>query len=725
MNATPHVMKRIYRKILVIAMLFWLTEPLVQAQPTLAESLRKPGRLTLGGHVGQADISPQRLTVAAKLAQAARSTFVQRFNDVRVEGSQTSIRVQGKHTYWLYLHEFEGLPENEVMELSFPVSPDTRVMGYEVPDVFVGTDKDHQQRLRILYAPSSSVLGLQNGGPAMVANEAEGQASIIFPISGASAKVISMLVEDYRDTPTTRWSNDGTALYVEWHDQVDTFTFAVDDQAVTTFVLERSQGEHSQEIVSFGLEPKMEEAKTGELIGAWNMDRLVRNQFADQSTYGHPITVHGDVQHMPGLRGQGIYGASSSGVPKGTLIVPDDENKVPGTVSFGKLTLPAEVLDPIENAMTLSFWYAQPAFASKAYQGYLPLVKDLNQSVFKAEGFLDIYNSFHWSKGQMITAEGLGNHRLFGLYGPEPIRDMWSFYTFVIDGKTAQMYINGELRVEVEGKFPLAEAKRAFTEVVLMENMWGTIDEVKLYDYAFTIPMIKDEFLTGQAAEMLHLNFETDIQATAEGLSVRDAYGNLHHGMGFELVDGPVGKAIKFSKNGGQISLSHAINQGKNIQEFTYASWIKFPANYKDRSVFFDTHTGHAGIGIYLWGSRLWGRSAQNVFESETKLGEWNHVIVAYSSLDNRLTTWVNGQQAFDSSEAFPTAKGFNVSTLPYDLGSKYPIELDEVRLFNFYPDAAGVAALYAGKPVPVPTAGKRISRSQKTVVRAGVPSVK
>ena len=252
-----------------------------------------------------------------------------------------------------------------------------------------------------------------------------------------------------------------------------------------------------------------------------------------------------------------------------------------------------------------------------------------------------------------------------------------------------------------------------------MENMWGTIDDVKLYDYAFTVPMIKDEFLTGKADEMLRLSFEAGIEKTSEGLSVRDARGNLHYGTGFDLVDGPVGKAIKFSNEGGRIDLAHGINQGKNIQEFTYASWIKFPTDYKDRSSFFNTYTGHSGVEIYLWGSNLWGRCAQNIFEGKTELGEWNHVIVAYSSLENRLTTWVNGQQNFDSREAFPTAKGFNLTSLPYGLASTYPIELDEVRLLNFYPDASGVAALYAGKPVPVPTSGQRIPRSQKTVVRA------
>ncbi len=691
------------------------------------------------------------LQVQSPLADAVRTRLERAYAvpgmPETVTGSLTRVQVKGRHPYTLILERTSDLGRPVVVERAVDIPADWRIQQYDFSrggaDVLLEQGEE-RFRLRVLHA-SDQPVGVQNGGPALIERrhsfrgeagdlqKGAGQfvpseaAALVFPSYTRQPSFSFVMMENEQDVFKSKWVNEGRTLYIEWHDQVDVFTFDVDAEGQLRFVLERMRGDHADQMVSFGLEPEEKEIRTGHLIGYWSFDELQGDRYPDVSGRHHPATVSGGIQPIAGMKGQGIYGLRCEGVPAGEPVTPDADNKVPGALQFGQLTLPREVLEPVTDAMTLTFWYRQPFFTQSGFGGYIPLVSNYEgnprvttQTPFSAEGFFTLYNMWHFLGGQRITANGLGNGRLFGMYGPEQPRDTWALYAIVIDKTLARIYINGELKMEVEGKQSLAEAKRSFEEIVVMRNMWGTMDELKIYDYPQDVNQVKYEFMRSQAQELVFLDFEGGLIDRGDEQIVKDARNNPHVCEGVEIVPSVKGRGLRFGPEGGTLRMPHAINTGKQLDVLTFSAWVKTPENYKDRGTFFNTQTGHSGLDVGVWNAGLWGgASLINRIGGDLPPNIWTHVIVSYGR--NRLTVWLDGKVALDNPEAYPCEKGWNVQARPYVLSFDQPLELDEVRLLNFFPDEQHVQALLNSGPV-IPPELPNPRDLEKTLIRAEPP---
>lgn len=679
------------------------------------------GQLRINNVPGKVSVDSERMTVKSNLADVVRQNFTVKFNSrvvpLQVTGSKTTVQAKGRHPYTLYFERYSDLGREYAVESAVEIPADLKIKQYEFKyggaDLLLEHGEKNFSRFRVLNS-SENPLGVQNGGPAMIERTAYNSPEfgigklphLVFPNYTRKPSFSYLQLANEKDVFKSKWVNEGRNLYIEWNDQIDKYTIDVDEKGQLNFVFERECGENSNQIISFGLEPEEKApARDGKLIGYWSFDELQGNTCKDLSGRNNTAVVSGGIQPIAGMKGQAIYGLRCSGVPLGETIATDADNKVPGELKFGKVTLPKEVLDPITDAMTISFWYNQPEFTSKGFGGYIGQQQQQHggekQLPFAANGFLSLYNMWHFLGGQRITAAGLGNHRLFGMYGPLQQRGIWSFYTIVIDKNIARMYINGELKMETEGKISLADAKRSFEEILVMQNMWGTMDELKIYDYPLDVNQMKHEFMSSQAQEMTFLDFEKGLVSRGKNQVVKDARNNSHICENAEIVPSKNGKGLRFGPKGGKLTMPHAINSGKKLGVLTFSAWIKVPEGFKDRVNIFNTQTGHSGFEINAWTDNLWGKASQNVFGGKLGTGKWVHLIVSYGY--NRLTIWIDGQVSSDNKEVYPCSKGWDVQSRPYILSFDRPLELDEVRLLNFFPDENNVQALYKGKPVEIP----------------------
>lgn len=687
-------------------------------------NVMRPESLTIDAKDGELANTEVIAKADGELASARQMTIISNFGDEKLAGFRTVVNVAGKYPYSFVMEDYPSLGATRMVERGFPLPKGTTLAGFDygdgANDILLKRDAAPISALRILKTgtdESQLPAGMRLGGPAMVVEGGGGQQTLMIPARTGEPSLRMLTIGDVRNAPVCKWVDGGKALRVEWHDQIDVFTVERDDSGQTKFVLERQRGEHQDEVLAFGMPYTPPERATGSLLAHWSFDEVKGDRVRDVTGNGFDATMTGGVRLTPGVLGNGLDGVSAGGVKEGELVVPTPEGGLPGTLEYGALKLPGEVFQQIQDKMTLTFWYAMPPTVGNAYHAYLKHWKDAGErSVVQANG-LRMYSYDHFFNGNMLTAEGLGNHRLFGMAGPAQPRDTWNHYAIVIDGNEAKLYINGDLKIQQTGKTSINGVINSTEIATLLKNTWARMDEVRLFNYPLTQDEIQAQYRGDGQEKLAALSFDAEKPGAISEGAVHDAAGNSYKTKNVEIMPREEGgMALRFAEEGGQVTFPESITQGKTIDAVTFAAWVKLPLGYKERAPLLHSgNHGHIGMFVGFNGNSIRGTASQNGFEGKVTPGEWTHIVCSYGH--NRIRTYINGRKVQDNDQAFPDGKGWAVAR--FSLEHNAGLEIDDVQLFSFALSDEQAGDVFAGKDVRRPENNVGTENLQKHVIEA------
>jgi hypothetical protein len=375
------------------------------------------------------------------------------------------------------------------------------------------------------------------------------------------------------------------------------------------------------------------------------------------------------------------------------------------------MLLPAEILTNVSTQLSISFWYLMPpALEAYNYLGY-NTARDVSigydDRVFEMPGF-KVYSLESWGYGHMMTADGLGTTRLFGMYGPAQPIDRWNHFVFTIDGKEARIYINGKQAYDPSfGTKTLAELKVPGQPLCVMSNVWACMDELRLYNYVLPQSEIDGLYRSDGQGELARYSF--DNEAIGAVSAVHDDAGYEASAVGAQVVGESNGASFLLGPGGG-LTMPAALTFGKDCSAFTYATWVKRPVGQSARFTLMKAAAdARYSMEVGFWNNALWGSAAQSpIVGSFPNDGGWHHLIVSYGN--SRLRAYVDGVKVQDNPQAYMDPYyGFGVGTLTLTNATTVGIGVDDMRFFNFALSDEQALQVYLGTDaelIPEPPAG-------------------
>ncbi|MDD4924651.1 MAG: LamG domain-containing protein [Dehalococcoidales bacterium] len=317
----------------------------------------------------------------------------------------------------------------------------------------------------------------------------------------------------------------------------------------------------------------------------------------------------------------------------------------------------------------------------------------------------------------------------------------WHHVVVVSNGTSYFLYINGKIETTRVGSgsntgdwFSDTSGRDNINIGALIRNTTtnyfnGSIDDVRIYNYARTPSQIQQDYNAGFAA---HFGPKTDCDLDpgacttnglvgywdmeeGSGILIHDQSGNNNNGTTTNMVTPWTGGVIPGSggkKGGGALYFDGtndwvSVKQSPSlnaINEFTASFWIKHfgtltdggdylgkGTSSDDRSILiFRSNTGSGTIFVNLYGNSAGQIGRREIpFSNQTS---WNFLTVTYDggSTGNSVKVYINGVEqggTLDDSGTFGTALRqnnayFNIGGL-YGSSSNLEGIMDEVRIYN------------------------------------------
>ncbi|MFA5932493.1 MAG: DUF2341 domain-containing protein [Microgenomates group bacterium] len=336
----------------------------------------------------------------------------------------------------------------------------------------------------------------------------------------------------------------------------------------------------------------------------------------------------------------------------------------------------------------------------------------------------------------------------------------WYHIVGTYDGTTAKVYVNGkqEGSQAIQGSGNIYAGNPYFiggsTYTCGTSQNWhldGTIDEVKIYNYALTADEVKADFNRGQslqlggggnnstyqpqaanqeycvpgdttscAAPVGEWKMEEGTGQTTADTSSNGNTGTFGVNSGVSTDDpiwakGKIGKATSFDGSNDYISVAHSSNLTPT-GDYTLQAWIKTSSTNNHQPVIakFNATNPYPGyilsIGDYASATgkvSLWvGDWASSYFNGNTSVndGNWHHIVGVLNGTAVRI--YVDGKldNSGTRSPSRANTQGLTIGTR-YDNGGVLPWffngSIDQVRVYNYARTAAQIAWDYnKGKPI-------------------------
>jgi hypothetical protein len=330
----------------------------------------------------------------------------------------------------------------------------------------------------------------------------------------------------------------------------------------------------------------------------------------------------------------------------------------------------------------------------------------------------------------------------------------WYHYVCTSDGSKLSIYVDGQLKNSTSTSFALANNAQTtyFGSDAGGVNLNGSLDEVKIYNYALTADEIKLDYnhgsskvlgsmsdTSGLAGGSVASNSASAAYCTpgdtstcsspvgewnfeeGNGNSVNDSSGNGLIGTmtnGATWTSGKLGKAGNFNgasvRQGVQVSNNALLNPGTG--SFTTEAWIKTTQTGNAKRITTKRGSSSTWFSMYIYNGLLAFETAVSYPSYYTvgtgnkiiNNGQWHHVVMVRDTSQSKILLYVDG--ALDVSPTDNTAgqsitnsEIFEIGiwgTEAYDTGS-YTGKIDQVRMFNYARTPAQIAYDYnRGAPV-------------------------
>jgi|Napbiome12C3dose_1001474.scaffolds.fasta_scaffold00057_2 hypothetical protein len=328
--------------------------------------------------------------------------------------------------------------------------------------------------------------------------------------------------------------------------------------------------------------------------------------------------------------------------------------------------------------------------------------------------------------------------------------NLWHSIIATYDGSTAIIYVDGVKKAS-KAMSGYLQTNSNDNSALLIGNddgaasryFNGSIDEVKVYNYALTADEVKQDYNKGAslvlgtagnnssyaagaanqeycipgdstscAAPVARWDFEEGKDNTCSGGTndVCDTsgsgYNGAWNGTGSHWIQGKSGKGGKFNGSDDYIATGN-YNESAN-QAFSASAWIKLNATQNATGVFGHKINGQSGwlFGIGTTNNKpaLYTGTTGGYLDAASAIpvGQWTHLEVTYDGTNRNI--YINGQLS-----AGPSAGSFGANNIPFTIGRFHSDEsanhfngqIDQVRYFNYARSAAQVAYDYnKGGPV-------------------------
>ncbi|MFP4097870.1 MAG: LamG domain-containing protein, partial [Alphaproteobacteria bacterium] len=308
------------------------------------------------------------------------------------------------------------------------------------------------------------------------------------------------------------------------------------------------------------------------------------------------------------------------------------------------------------------------------------------------------------------------------LGAPTVIDDgQWHHAGWVYDGAAGQtrLYldgnledsINGTLDVDVDIANPICVASYNATCSDGQYYFDGTLDDIRLYNYALTDAEIGTLYNSGSQKLVAHWKLDE-----TTGNTIIDSSGNGNTGTWSDGDDndvtgesgaGIIDNALTFDGSNDQIFVgNHSGLKFSVDQNFTVAAWVNLNNCQSSGSKFVESKTGTSFYNLQCYASenqvrfQVRDNNAEMGYALGTTLvndSQWHHVVGVKNG--NDLHIYVDGVlEGTDDTKTFATSIGGDDVRIGYsvDGGSRnVDGKLDDIRIYNYALSDAQITALY------------------------------
>ncbi len=299
-----------------------------------------------------------------------------------------------------------------------------------------------------------------------------------------------------------------------------------------------------------------------------------------------------------------------------------------------------------------------------------------------------------------------GNSWNATISGTSQINDrMWHYACGVYESSGLKLYVDGQNEGEMEGLPPTKLAESS--DSIVMGN-WhdslanGTIDEVKIWNYALNESKIKEEYEELHERMVSYWNFDGNAQD-----SISDNHGTVNRAT---LTQGISGQAYEFDGIRSYVGVESPSELHFN-NNFSISFWAKINQYPTKDEAFFISKGNEYSIALdetgalyYLFRNTDPGWLLITTFHILPK-NTWAHILLTYE-LNNSATFYVDGQEVHSrqvSGEILDHYHNFTIGRRAI-FTSEEPFNgtIDEVKIWNYPLSKQEISYVYNENAPPV-----------------------
>lgn len=276
-------------------------------------------------------------------------------------------------------------------------------------------------------------------------------------------------------------------------------------------------------------------------------------------------------------------------------------------------------------------------------------------------------------------------------------QNKWYFIALAYDSSTNKVgfYLNGapDGTPGALGSFDPGTSPSSYIGVYQGNSGYfnGTLDDVKIYNYARTPAQIAYDYNKG--APIAWWKFDE-----GQGYQAKDASGNGNNGAltGFptdnsEWVTGKWNKGLTFDGSTDYVLMGSSAGSNASTQDHTYSAWVY--RTKQDCLYCWITNNGDNanGSSLVVNGNKIGyfynGGNAVTYGKTDVAANAWHHIAVVYSSTTNKATFYLDSK-----SDGVSSALGaWSASSGPVVIGRwggndqhYFGGRIDDVRIYNY-----------------------------------------
>ncbi|KKR82378.1 MAG: hypothetical protein UU73_C0007G0018 [Candidatus Daviesbacteria bacterium GW2011_GWA1_41_61] len=316
----------------------------------------------------------------------------------------------------------------------------------------------------------------------------------------------------------------------------------------------------------------------------------------------------------------------------------------------------------------------------------------------------------------------------------------WTHIIATYDGTNCKLFINGINKYTVNTGIQTLKDEANNLNIGrrpdAVQYFAGSIDEVKIYDYALTSDEVKTEYNRGSSLVLGAAGNNSSYQPQAAnqeycipgdttscaapvgrwdleegtGTAVNDTSGNgktgTWAGTGSHWTTGKMGKGGNFNGSDDLVDTSNNPYSNSQISSGAIEAWVKTTSNLAATKLIADIE-GYANINISSTGKAMGCSDGVCTFATSTTSvndGNWHHLVVVWSGT-SYTRIFVDGKQ--EDSKTPTAAPAPDNTNRPFRIGAHsaggapFTGQIDSVKVFGYARSAAQIAWDYnRGKPV-------------------------